>query len=97
MLESDAKGNIFLLLRYGEGRGTNARSEFLSVYKVSPKMIEYLRVPISAPAGFLSKWFYEYRLSKPTSGGLELALRLKVEGEGADWIPSERHRTITVK
>src|SRR6266568_7081240 len=34
-IEKDAKGHYFLLLRYGEGRGTNARSEFLNVYKVS--------------------------------------------------------------
>jgi len=96
-LERDAKGNLFLLLRIGEGRGTNARSEFLSVYKVSPHMVEYVRVPISGPAGFVSGWSYDYQLLKPASGGLELTLLLKVEGEGADFVPSERKRIITVR
>src|SRR5438105_12707873 len=88
-LEKDAKGNYYLLLQHGEGRGTNARSEFLSVYRLSRTLIEHVRIPVSAPSGSISGWTYEYRLSMPASGGLLITLILRVDSEDADLIPPE--------
>jgi hypothetical protein len=98
VVEKDAKGIFFFLLKYGEGRGTNARSEFLSVYKLGRNLIEHVRIPISEPASSSGKWHYGYRVSKPQSGGLVISLTLRIDGESdIPFAPSDRQRTIEVR
>lgn len=98
VVEKDAKGIYFLLLQYGEGRGTNARSEFLSIYKLGRNLIEHVRIPISEPASSSGKWYYDYRISKPKSGGLLITLTLRIDGErDAEFAPADKQRTIEVR
>ena len=93
----DADGKDFLVLKYGIGRGTNARSEYLSIYPVHENLVEYVRIPISEGSGFTSRWFYDYKINKPKQGGLSIDLTLRIEGTDADWYPNEKTRTISIK
>lgn len=96
-IEKDAKGNPYIFLKYGEGRGTNAREEYLKIFTVSETLTEYLRLPLTGPAGPFSNWHYDYSVTKPKDGGFSLRLRLKVEGEGAITVPAERTKSINIK
>lgn len=93
----DSVGNNFLILKHGEGRGTNAASEYLSIYPVQENLFEYVRIPISDGAGLTSRWFYDYKIDKPKQGGLTIDLSLRVEGSDAEWYPNEKRRTIYIK
>jgi hypothetical protein len=98
VVEKDAKGIYFLLLKYGEGRGTNARSEFLSIYKLGHNLIEHVRIPISEPASSSGKWRYDYRVSKPKSGGLLVSLILRIDSErDVEFAPEDKQRTIEIR
>ena len=96
-IEKDAKGIPYIFLYFGEGRGTNARSEFLSVYSVSDHLIPYLTLPLSGPAGPFSNWHYEYEISKPSDGGFILHMKLKVEGHEPEVFPKEKTKSISIK
>jgi hypothetical protein len=96
LIEQDALGANFVLLRYGQGRGTNATSEYLAVYRLGHNLIEYARIPISAPASGFSRWEYKYTVSKPPAGGLIFHLVLET-GPKAEWYPAERQRTIEIR
>lgn len=96
-IENDAKGNQYVILRYGEGRGTNARNEYLRIYRIGKKLFEFIRIPLSGPAGPASRWEYSCKLEKPEAGGLRFKLQLKLEGERPENIPSEKIRVISIK
>jgi hypothetical protein len=94
---TDARGRSFVLLRYGEGRGTNAVQEYLAVFGLAKDLVEYARTPISAGAGPVSRWHYKYQVTKPPQGGIRLTLTLHVEGnDSAMWVPREKTRIVTV-
>ena len=98
-IEKDATGIHFLLLRYGEGRGTNARSEFLSIYKIGRNLVEHVRIPISEPAAPPGgRWQYEYQILKPSSGGLRISLTLRIyQDRDVEFAPRDKRRTIEVR
>ena len=89
----DARDDNLLILKFGLGRGTNARSEYLSVYRVDRNLIEYVRIPVSEGAGPSSRWYYDYKIEKPKQGGLIIALSLRIEGSDAEWYPKEKNNT----
>ena len=93
----DSKGNNFLFLTFSQGRGTNATSDYLSVYRVEENLVEYVRIPISEGAGPASRWYYDYKIEKPKQGGLTISLSLRIEGSDAKAYPKEKKRTIQIK
>jgi hypothetical protein len=95
----DARGHYFLFLEFSEGRGNEAivESKYLSVYKVSEPLIEYVRIPIADSAGWRSAWFYDYKIKKPKQGGLIIYLSLQLSGFYTDIYPVEKKRTIQIK
>ena len=93
----DTHGENYPTLKFGQGRGTNATSEYLSVYKINKNLIEYARIPISEGAGPMSRWYYDYKITKPKHGGLIISLSLRLEGPDAEWYPREQKRTIQIK
>ena len=93
---TDARGTSYVLLRYGEGRGTNATQEYLEIFGVAKDLVEYVRTPVSAGAGALSRWYYDHRVETPKGGGIKLILTRRVEGEDATWVPTEKTRVIEV-
>jgi hypothetical protein len=93
---TDGRGKNFLLLRHGEGRGTNAVQEYLTIFTIAKDLVAYVRTPVSAGAGPQSRWHYRYRVITSARGGLRLTLTLHIEGTDAIWVPSEKVRTIVV-
>lgn len=96
-LVQDRKGTYFAVLRHGEGRGTHARSEYITVFKIANKLNKLVTFPLIGPAGFTSDWKYSYILSMPETGGLQLRLSLQVSGGDAVAYPEDNQRTISVK
>jgi hypothetical protein len=100
-VETDRSGRAFVLLRYGEGRGTNARSEYIMIFAASTPLIELARLPVSAPAGPFSQWHYDVTVQPRRSHGLRITMTLRVDGrvEGKDreFIPSEKSRTYEIE
>jgi len=95
----DSKGDNFLILRFGQGRGTNATSEYLSVYKIEKHLEEYARILVSEPAG-RSRCYYDYKIERPTRGGLIFLLTLRTDGadpEDAERFPTEKERIIHIQ
>ncbi len=93
----DALGEEFLILKFGEGGGTFALTEYLLVFRISDKLVEYARIPVSAPAGFTSVWQYDYKIEKPSSGGLKIILDLVISGDDAEWYPPEKRRIVQIR
>jgi len=96
-LVQDRKGTYFAILRHGEGRGTHARSGYITVFKIANKLNKLVTFPLNGPAGFTSDWKYSYVLSKPETGGLKFRLSLQVSGDDAVVYPEDKQRTISVK
>ena len=93
----DAHGDNFLILKFSKGRGTNATSDYISVYRIDKYLLEYAKMPISAPAGPSSRWYYDYKVAKPKQGGLILSFSLRIEGLDAELYPKEKERIIQIK
>lgn len=73
---TDRAGVSFLPLRFGEGHGSNARSEYLSVYRVAASLDEYVRTPLSGAASVADRWEFAYTVSPLPEHGLRIHLRL---------------------
>src|SRR5206468_12041100 len=96
-LITDAVGTRYALVRYGRGRGTHVREEFMSVYKVGRRLTEVARFPLNGPAGDSADWEYSYKMERPKSGGLKFAMSLRVTGQGSTYyVPEDKRRAVTV-
>jgi len=96
-VERDTKNQDFVLLHYGLGRGTNAREGFVKVFRVGARLEERETIRVSAPSGSTSRWFYDVKVTKPVSGGLQFALSLKQEGTESIDVPNEKQRVVNVQ
>ena len=92
--------NRWLLLRYGVGRGTSVRDEYLTVYEMLDYLVETVRVPISGYCGDGVKWEYKWK-AHTTVDGLVIDLRLQLDtvptGMIPVGVPSDKHRQIIIK
>ena len=98
-LAVDVRGRSYLLLNYSQGRGPNATSGYLSVFRVAFEMVEYVRVPISSATGPTSRWEYQYTVTTPRQGGLQLTFNLHLSPPDAKGIccePADVTRTIAI-
>lgn len=96
---TDARGEHWLLREFGEGHGTNARSDYLAIYHLEELEVEYARVPISGAASSGSRWVYAYVIEKPRQGGLEIILRLRVDAQDGGEVlykPVQAMRSIRI-
>jgi hypothetical protein len=96
-VEKDSKGNVFILLRHGEGRGTSVRKEYITVFRYGKGLDKLITFPISGFAGSRAKWEYKFKISKPKSGGLQFNLTRELSGEDPLAYPSQKERTIIIK
>jgi hypothetical protein len=96
---SDKRGRFYVVLTYGEGRGTNARTEYISVLPIREPIVPIATIPIEGPAGFTSRWRYDYRTETPSGGGLKFVLSLRAIGDRAavEGTPKEVVREIFIK
>jgi len=100
----DKRNVDYVLLRHKEGRGTNATTEYLSVFrpdmsKPHGDLVELMRVPISAGANMTSRWHYDYKVYRPKMGGIKFVLTRRIDKIGDEelvYLPLERLRVIHV-
>lgn len=93
---SDKRGRTYVLLDYSEGRGTNATTEYLSVYRLTPNLPAVMRIPISWAVGMTQRFVYEYEAKPDESGGLLIVLRGKAETGSECCLPPEKLETIHI-
>ncbi len=94
---TDAHGVSYILLDFGEGRGTNAVTEYLDVFPIGKDMVEYAQMPLSEGAGPVSRWNYDYDVIAPPAGGIVLTFNLRVVGDGPVWITlPEKIRSMSI-
>ena len=94
---TDAHGVSYILLDFGVGRGTNAVTEYLDVFPVEKNMVEYAQMPLSEGAGPVSRWYYDYEVVSPPSGGIVVTFNLRIYRDGPIWITlPEKIRSICI-
>jgi len=103
---TDKKGRNYVLLEYGENRGTNARNDYLRVYRLdNDHLFKIMDIQLSWWTAPLNRFFYHYDVTTGHTAGLEINLRETGYKSGPDvpeapdpecCIPSERTRTIWI-
>lgn len=94
---TDRGGSSYVMLRFGEGHGTNAVTDYLTVYTVAPDLIEYVRTPLSSASGPTTRWEYNYTIALLPSRGIRIVLRLTKPADGTvETHPSEAVRIIDI-
>jgi hypothetical protein len=97
---TDKAGQIFILLEYGEGRGTNAVTNYLELLRLHPDFLEVLRVPLAWGTGPTQRFAYSYSLEFPAAGGMRIHLKGQMQGTpdpGFECcVPPADHLTIDV-
>ncbi|MBI2990977.1 MAG: hypothetical protein HYY47_02390 [Deltaproteobacteria bacterium] len=98
---ADARGRQYVLLKYLEGRGTNATTEYLAIFKIAPELFEYVRVPIASGAGPTSRWEYAYSIDTPPKGGLRIVFKQRIVQQAPKLdqpisVPTEKLRVLLV-
>ncbi|SRR5579883_482718 len=78
---SDALARNDVLVTHSEGHGTNASTDYLTVYRLTDRLIKRTRITISEGVGISARWFYDYKVETPEHGGLKLVLTLRVDGK----------------
>ena len=96
-LIADAIGTRYGVVRYGQGRGTHVREEFIKIFRVGKRLNEMVSFPLSGPAGDSADWQYSYRVDRPKNGGLKFVLSLRVTGKRAIVFPEDKSRTISIE
>jgi hypothetical protein len=90
----------YLLLEFGEGRGTSARTGYLAVFEMLDRLTEIARIPIAGYAGTDVEWNYKYAV-RATSNGIEILLarnvRLFHPDSVPEGLPSDRKRIIRIE
>ena len=90
------KNNTYIFLRFGKGRGTNVRTEFIKIFKVGQFLNHIITFPVSGPAGPSSNWKYTYKATKLKSKGLEILLKRTLSGDSPEYYPEDKTRKITI-
>jgi len=72
---TDRNGRIYVILEHAEGHGTNATTEYVTIYRlIAANLDEIIRVPVSWGTGPTSRATYSYRAEDVESGGLKLTM-----------------------
>lgn len=94
---TDRGGSPYVILRFREGHGTNAVTDYLTVYTVAPDLVEYVRTPLSSASGPTTRWTYNYTIALLPSRGIRIVLRLTEPADGAiETHPTEAVRIIDI-
>ncbi len=97
-IELDSKGNVFILLRHGEGRGTSVRQEYITAFRYEKNSLDKIvTFPVSGFTGSGTQWEYKIKIYKPKAGGLQFKLTRRLTGDDLVVYPSQEERTIIIK
>ena len=93
----DTLGDHYFLLVHGEGHGTNATSEYLTVYRLGGTVLdERARWLIREGAGPTALSSYAYSVTTPPGGGIVVSGRWSLEGEPVTDDPWRSRRRMVV-
>jgi hypothetical protein len=82
----DKAGETFIVLKFSEGRGSNAWTDYLELDRLQPPdLLEVLRVPLSWATSLAGRFTYSYVTELPASGGIRI--HLKGQNIGASPVP----------
>ena len=85
---SDKIGNNYVLLTFLSGHGTHASSKYLTIYKISGRLLRRQTILLSKPSDLTGDWVYKYEVGLRDAGGLRLKMRLHHEGSDAPEVPA---------
>jgi hypothetical protein len=71
----DGKARKYVLVEYHEGRGPNATTGYLTVYRLAGEMREVARIPLSWATGPAQRFTYKFKVATDELGGLRISLR----------------------
>lgn len=100
----DARGRHYVVLEHATGRGTNAVTRYLTVFRFDNReLTEAFRMPIENPIGLQSRFKYSYILRKARRGGIDIVLRGAPMGRAAEGledavccVPPDRTRVVRI-
>lgn len=98
-LVKDGRGRNYVFLEHGEGRGTNATTHFLSVFRIVDDHLRLVtKTELDWPTDIHARFGYSYSVRPSARGGLELVLQGKKDGRSEDpcCIPPEQRRIIRI-
>lgn len=87
----------YIIVEYAEGRGTNATTKFLSLYRLYPSLIEMIRIPISWGTGPTQRFTYSYRIKSQGVRGLRILFNGKADPGSQCCVPSRTDLTIDIE
>lgn len=93
---ADQHGRNYVLLEYSEGRGTNATTTYLTVFRLTADLLEMMRIPLSWATGPTQRFAYAYDIANDQSGGLRITLRGTGEAGSECCVPPEKVQTIRI-
>jgi hypothetical protein len=93
----DRAKTTYVLVESGEGRGTNATTRFLTLYRLYPSLFEIMRIPLSWGTGPTERFTYSYRLESQHVSGLRILLNGKSDPGNQCCVPSKPDLTIDIE
>ena len=93
---TDRRNVAYVVLEFGDGRGTGARTEHLAVFRVGNGLAICTRQVIGGAAGVNSGWTYKYDFERPTGGGLRLSLRREIGGDDPAYYPRVEAKVVEI-
>ena len=98
-----ASGRTFILLHWLDGSGTNAWTDYLTVYRLdNDALIECNRTLVGEGVGTFARWRYSASPQPSPGGGIRIVLTLHVDMSEGDTlfmpelVPRERRRVIDI-
>jgi len=77
---TDKLGHHYVFLKYGEGHGSDATIDYLTIYLLSDHLTERKTLILSERCGLSCDWTYNYAVHTSPTGGLQIILTLVVDG-----------------
>jgi hypothetical protein len=90
----DRAHTTYILVEYGEGRGSNATTKYLKLYRMDKSLSEIVRIPLSWATGPSERFAYNYRVEPTGPKGLRISLNGKSDPGSNCCVPSRHELTI---
>ncbi len=93
---TDGRGQRYVLVEFGQGRGTNATTTYLSVYRLAINLLEIMRIPLSWSTGPTQRFTYKYTVGSDQLRGLQITLHGTHAMGSVCCLPPEEVQTIRI-
>ncbi len=93
---TDRKGRLYLLLKYGDGHGTEVNVTQLAVYRIDHGLTRRGSFQLSDWIGPETRARYRYTVKRPARGGLVLRFTRYFDGKHIAWKVPPRTGTLRI-